>query len=282
MQLKFTKMHGAGNDYIYMSCFDQTVENPEKLAIPLSDRHFGIGGDGLVLICPSEKADARMRMFNNDGAEGKMCGNAIRCIAKYLYDKGLVKKTTLTIDTLSGIKILELSLTDGKVSSVRVDMGAPILEPKLIPVDLPGSEILDYPLSVDGKEWKVTCVSMGNPHCVTFCDEVASLPLHEIGPSFERHPVFPEQVNTEFIKRLSPRALEMRVWERGSGETLACGTGACAAVVAATLHGYCPKNEDVTVHLRGGDLTIRYTDETVFMTGGCEIAFEGVVEVAGD
>ncbi len=275
MNLTFTKMHGAGNDYIYVNCMTEMLENPGQTAVELSDRHFRIGGDGLVLICPSERADAKMRMFNIDGSEGKMCGNAIRCVAKYLYDKGIVMKNPMTIDTLSGVKTLSLTVEGDKVVCVTVDMGAPILEPERIPVNLPGERIVSQPMGED----VITCVSMGNPHCVVFCDEVASLPLTDIGPAFEHAPVFPEGVNTEFIKVHDSRTLEMRVWERGSGETMACGTGACAAVVAAVLNGYCRMNEDVLVHLRGGDLTIRYTEETVYMTGGCEIAFEGTVSL---
>ena len=279
MEIKFTKMHGAGNDYIYVNCMEEMLSDPERVAITLSDRHFGIGGDGLVLICPSDIADAKMRMFNIDGSEGKMCGNAIRCVAKYLYDNGIARKSPITIETLSGVKTLRLTVENEKVILATVDMGAPILETKAIPVDLPPERIVDHPVVIDGQTRRITCVSMGNPHCVVFCDEVAALALAAIGPKFEFDPIFPERVNTEFIKILDAHTLEMRVWERGSGETMACGTGACAAVVAAVLNGHCPRNEDILVRLIGGDLTIRYTAQTVFMTGGCTMVFEGVVSI---
>ena len=280
-KLRFTKMHGISNDYVYISTFDQPEEDWEQLAIRLSDRRTGIGGDGIILVCPSDVADAKMRIFNADGSEGKMCGNGIRCVGKFVYDKGLVPagKTTITIDTLSGIKTLELTVKDGKVQSARVDMEAAILRPADIPVKYDGDRMIDAPLEVDGKTWNVTAVSMGNPHCVTFVDDVDSLDLEKIGPHFENHPVFPERVNTEFVKVIDDRTLQMRVWERGSGETWACGTGACATAVAACLNGYCKKGDDITVHLRGGDLVIRYTDDTVIMTGPASTVFEGVVEV---
>ena len=281
MELRFTKMHGISNDYIYISTFDQQVDDPEALSIALSDRRTGIGGDGVILVCPSEVADAKMRIFNADGSEGKMCGNGIRCVGKFVYDKGLVpaEKTTITSETLSGIKTLELSVEDGKVVSVRVDMGAAILNPSEIPANFRGSKAVNKPLIVDGREWYVTAVSMGNPHCVTFVKDVDVLELEKIGPGFEKHPAFPDRVNTEFVRVINNHTLQMRVWERGSGETWACGTGACATVVAACLNGYCHKNTDVTVRLRGGDLVIRYTDDTVVMTGPAATVFEGVVEV---
>ena len=277
MGLKFTKMHGCGNDYIYFNCFETPVEHPEALAVRISDRHFGVGGDGIVLICPSDKADAKMRMFNIDGSEGKMCGNAIRCVGKYLYDNGIKRRNPLTIDTLSGIKTLRLnSGADGKVDSVQVDMGKAILKPEEIPVRLDGETIASRPVKIDGKDYQITCVSMGNPHCVVFTDtDVAELPLEKIGPKFEFDPLFPERVNTEFINVIDKNTLKMRVWERGSGETLACGTGACASVVAACLNGFCEKNTDVTVRLVGGELVIRYTDEAVTMTGPATVAFTG-------
>lgn len=280
-KLRFTKMHGISNDYVYISTFDQPEEDWEQLAIRLSDRRTGIGGDGIILVCPSEVADAKMRIFNADGSEGKMCGNGIRCVGKFVYDKGLVPadKTTVTIDTLSGIKTLELTVRDGKVQSARVDMGAAILNPVAIPVKFDGDRMIDAPLEVDGKTWNVTAVSMGNPHCVTFVDDVDSLELEKIGPHFENHPAFPERVNTEFVKVIDDHTLQMRVWERGSGETWACGTGACATAVAACLNGYCKKGDDITVHLRGGDLVIRYTDDTVIMTGPASTVFEGEVEI---
>ena len=277
MGLKFTKMHGCGNDYIYFNCFETPVEHPEELSVRISDRHFGVGGDGIVLICPSDKADAKMRMFNIDGSEGKMCGNAIRCVGKYLYDNGIKRRNPLTIDTLSGIKTLRLnSGADGKVDSVQVDMGKAILKPEEIPVKLDGETIASRPVTIGGKEYKITCVSMGNPHCIVFTDtDVAELPLEKIGPEFEFDPLFPERVNTEFINVIDKNTLKMRVWERGSGETLACGTGACASVVAACLNGFCEKNTDVTVCLVGGELVIRYTDEAVTMTGPATVAFTG-------
>ena len=280
-KLRFTKMHGISNDYVYISTFDQPEEDWEQLAIRLSDRRTGIGGDGIILVCPSEVADAKMRIFNADGSEGKMCGNGIRCVGKFVYDKGLVpaEKTTITIDTLSGIKTLELTVKDGKVQSARVDMGAAILNPAAIPVKYEGETMINVPLEVDGKVWNVTAVSMGNPHCVTFVDDVDSLELEKLGPHFENHPAFPERVNTEFVKVIDDHTLQMRVWERGSGETWACGTGACATAVAACLNGYCQKGDDITVHLRGGDLVIRYTDDTVIMTGPASTVFEGEVEI---
>ncbi|HHU89625.1 MAG TPA: diaminopimelate epimerase [Clostridiaceae bacterium] len=279
MKIEFTKMHGCGNDYIYINCFEREINCPESLSITLSDRHFGIGGDGIVLICKSDVADAKMRMFNIDGSEGKMCGNAIRCVGKYIYDNGLAKKNQLTIETLSGIKTLGINTENGLVSTVRVDMGKAELEPSKIPVTLSGEQIVNYPLNIKDNIYHITCVSMGNPHAVVFCDDVAGLNLPDIGPLFENHQIFPERVNTEFVKIIDKNTIEMRVWERGSGETLACGTGACAAAVAAVLNGYCSKDEDIHVLLLGGELTINYTNETVYMTGGCTRVFEGVVEI---
>lgn len=280
MELSFTKMHGCGNDYIYFNCFEQEIANPEQLSIAVSDRHFGIGGDGIVLICPSEVADAKMRMFNIDGSEGKMCGNAIRCVGKYLSDHGMVQKDRLDIETLSGIKHLVLYKgEDGLVEKVRVDMGKAELVPANIPVKFDGDRAIDVPLTVDGQTYQVSCVSMGNPHCVLFVDDVDSLELEKIGPSFENHERFPDRINTEFIRRIDETTLQMRVWERGSGETWACGTGTCAAVVAACENGFCPKGQDVLVHLRGGDLIINYTDETVYMTGSATSVFDGTIDV---
>mgnify|MGYP002541374799 FL=1 len=279
MKLRFTKMQGCGNDYIYFNVFDQVIDNPEGLSVRLSDRHFGIGGDGVVLICPSDVADAKMRMFNLDGSEGKMCGNAIRCVGKYLYDNKLVDKQTITIDTLSGIKTLSLYLRGGEVSAVKVDMGKAILTPNQIPVKLGGEEVIDRPVTIGDTPYNITCVSMGNPHCVVFLDSVDTLDIEKVGPMFENSELFPERVNTEFIRVLDSHTLKMRVWERGSGETWACGTGACAAAVAAVENGLCPKGEDITVKLRGGDLIINYTDEGVFMTGSAVKVYEGTVEV---
>ena len=281
MKLRFTKMHGIGNDYIYFNAFDQDIPDPSALAIKLSDRRFGIGGDGVILICPSEAADAKMRMFNEDGSEGRMCGNGIRCVAKYIYDYALVPedKTTVTIETLSGIKTIELTVEDGEAVAAKVDMGAAILSPADIPISYGGDNVINKPLEVDGETYMITAVSMGNPHCVTFVDDVDSIELEKLGPKFENHPAFPDKVNTEFVKALDSHTLQMRVWERGSGETWACGTGACATVVAACLNGYCKKGEDITVHLKGGDLVISYTDETVIMTGPATTVFEGTVEI---
>lgn len=278
MKLNFTKMHGCGNDYIYFNCFEQSIDNPEELSVRLSDRHFGIGGDGIILICPSDVADARMRMFNADGSEGKMCGNGTRCIGKFMYDNGMVSKPEMTLETLSGIKLLKFQIEDGKVANVTVDMGAAILNPAEIPTRFEGEQAVSVPLEANGETYSVTCVSMGNPHCVLFLDEVDSLDLEKIGPAFENHPMFPERTNTEFVRVIDDHTLQMRVWERGSGETWACGTGACAVAVAAVLNGICKKNEDILIHLRGGDLTIRYTDEAVFLTGSATKVFEGSIE----
>lgn len=280
MKLKFTKMHGIGNDYVYFNTFTQRIENPGELSRQVSDRHFGIGGDGIILIGPSDTADAQMRMFNADGSEGMMCGNAIRCVGKYIYDNGIVSpdRTTVTVETKSGVKTLELYIRDGAVQSVRVDMGAAILNPADIPMRCDGDRVIDRPLSVDGREYMVTAVSMGNPHCVTFVDDVDSIEIEKIGPRFEHHPAFPDRVNTEFVRVIDGHTLQMRVWERGSGETLACGTGACATVVAACENGCCKKNEDITVHLRGGELVIRYTDTAVYMTGPAARVFDGEIE----
>ena len=282
MKLRFTKMHGIGNDYIYFNAIDQKIGDPCELAKKLSDRRFGIGGDGIILVCPSDIADAKMRIFNEDGSEAKMCGNGIRCVAKFVYDYGIVPadRTTVAIDTLSGVKTIELTVENGKAVSAKVDMGAAILKPVDIPMNFDGETCIDQPLRVDGKEYRVTAVSMGNPHCVTFMEDVDGLDLERIGPAFENHPAFPDRVNTEFVRVIDDHTLQMRVWERGSGETWACGTGACATVVAACLNGYCQKGEDITVHLRGGDLVIRYTDETVVMTGPATTVFEGTVEVS--
>lgn len=276
-KLKFTKMHGCGNDYIYFNCFTQQVENPEELSIRLSDRHFGVGGDGVILICPSDKADARMRMFNADGSEGKMCGNGTRCIGKYIYERGIAKKAVVTLETLSGIKTLSLTVKNDEVIAVQVDMGAPILESANIPVKLSGDRAVNVEHMLAGKQQRFTCVSMGNPHCVIFTENIDELDLEKIGPAYEHDPIFLESVNTEFVEVLNDHTLKMRVWERGSGETLACGTGACATTVAAVLCGYCKQNTDVTMKLRGGELVIRYTGDTVLMTGPATVVFEGEI-----
>lgn len=281
MNLSFTKMQGCGNSYLYFNCFSQTIDDPAALAVRLSDVHFGVGSDGIILICPSKVADAKMRIFNADGSESEMCGNGIRCVGKYLYDFGLVQeRTQVTVETLCGIKQLTLYPENGQVRQVRVDMGPAVLTPSAIPCTLPGERAVSAPLAVLDKTYAVTCVSMGNPHCVLFPDaDVDSLDLAHIGPVFERHPAFPARVNTEFINVLGPQELKMRVWERGSGETWACGTGTCAAAVAAVLNRHCPMDTDILVHLRGGDLTIRYTAETVWMTGPAVRVFDGTVEV---
>ncbi len=279
LKLRFTKMQGCGNDYIYFNCFEQDITNPEGLSIRLSDRHFGIGGDGVVLICPSDVADAKMRMFNLDGSEGKMCGNAIRCIGKYLHDNHIVEGEQLTVETLSGIKTLELKKQNGEVRYVQVDMGKAEFAPKNIPVNLDGEKIVARSVNIAGGKYDITCVSMGNPHCVVFCDNVDSLDLEQMGPAFESDPLFPERVNTEFVQVIDENTLKMRVWERGSGETWACGTGACAAAVAAVENGFCKKGGDITVKLIGGDLVIRYTDDAVYMTGEAQKIYDGFVEV---
>ncbi len=272
-------MHGIGNDYIYFDCFGKELERPEEKAVQLSDRHFSVGGDGIILVCKSEIADGKMRMFNADGSEGKMCGNGIRCVGKFLYEIKGIQKEVLTVETLSGIKTLYIDAQDGKVRSVTVDMGAAELTPERIPAKFSGKTAIDVPLEVNGITEQVTCVSMGNPHCVIFGGDPYLLDLETIGPMYENHTVFPESVNTEFVRVLKRNEIQMRVWEKVSGETWACGTGACAAAVASVLNGYCGKNEEILVHLRGGDLTVKYTDETVFMTGGAEFAFTGEVEI---
>ncbi len=279
-KIKFTKMQGIGNDYVYINCFNQQIDNPAELAIKMSPRRFSVGADGVILICPSDVADAKMRMFNLDGSEGKMCGNGIRCVGKYIYDNGIATKDNVTVETLSGIKTLKIDAVDGKAKTVTVDMGAPELEPCKIPtVGVEGDKIVDMPIDVNKKSYNITAVSMGNPHAVVFCDEIDSLNLEKIGPDFENHPLFPEKVNTEFIRVIDRKTLQMRVWERGSGETFACGTGTCAAVVAAVLNGYCDKSTEITVHLLGGDLYITYTDDTVFMRGGATTVYDGEYEI---
>ncbi|MBE6955570.1 MAG: diaminopimelate epimerase [Ruminococcaceae bacterium] len=272
--MKFTKMHGIGNDYIYVNCFCEQVEDPAAVAQLLSQRRFAVGADGLILICPSEVADFQMVMYNADGSRGKMCGNGIRCVGKYVYDRGLTDKTIVTVETLGGIKTLDFTLKDGVVDSVRVDMGAPIWQPEQVPVIFSGEKMLDAPLTVEGKTWQVSAVSMGNPHLVTFVADVDSLNLEEIGPHFECHEVFPERVNTEFIQILDRENLKMRVWERGSGETWACGTGACASFVVANAMGYCGKA--ATLHLRGGDLLIELAENGhILMSGPASFVYDG-------
>ena len=276
MKLKFTKMHGCGNDYIYFDCFDQTVEHPEALAVKLSDRHFGIGGDGIVLICPSRTADARMRMFNLDGSEGKMCGNASRCVAKYLFDNRMVNKEVMTLETLSGIKSIRVYAQNGVATSAQVNMGAAELRPENIPVKLEGDKIIGRRVNIGGEDYDITCVSMGNPHCVVFGGDPCRLDLEKIGPAFERAALFRQQVITEFVQVLVNRTLRMRVWERGSGITMACGTGACASVAAAVSKGFCRSDEPVLVRLDGGVLRIQIdASGRVTMTGPAETIYEG-------
>ncbi|MDE5721796.1 MAG: diaminopimelate epimerase [Clostridia bacterium] len=277
--MKFYKMHGIGNDYIYFDCMHEELKNPESLSVRLSDRHFSIGGDGVILLCKSDIADCKMRMFNADGSEGKMCGNGVRCVGKLAHDLGYVKKDTCTVETLAGIKKLDFTLgKDGKVETVKVDMGAPVLDGAKIPSTIYGEKVVNHPLEVGGKTYAVTLVSMGNPHCVVFADPDA-VGVETLGKQFENHPAFPDRINTEFVKVLGRNKLKMRVWERGSGETFACGTGACASAVAAVLNGFCGKGEEITISLLGGDLKIICTDETVYMTGGATLAFTGDVEI---
>ena len=277
--MKFYKMHGIGNDYIYFDCMNKEIKNPEQLSVKLSDRHFSIGGDGVILLCPSKIADCKMRMFNADGSEGKMCGNGIRCVGKLAHDLGYVTGDTCTVETLSGVKTLRFFLgKDGKVESVKVDMGAAVLNGEKIPSDIKGEKVVNYPLNVGGQTYGVTLVSMGNPHCVVFADP-DKIDVEALGKQFETHPAFPDRINTEFVKAEVRNRLKMRVWERGSGETFACGTGACACAVAAVLNGLCDKGEEITVSLLGGELKIVYTDETVYMTGGATLAFTGDIEI---
>lgn len=277
--MKFTKMHGCGNDYIYVNCMEKMIDDPEKVAIKVSDRHFGIGSDGLILICPSDVADFRMAMYNADGSEGMMCGNGVRCIAKYVYDYGLTDKDKISIETKSGIKYLDLTIEQGKVVLVKVNMGAPILEPQKIPVLLGEKDCIDQTVTVDGADYQITCVSMGNPHAVTFVEDTATFPMEKIGPEFEHHKIFPDRVNTEFVQVLNRKEVNMRVWERGSGETLACGTGACATAVACVLNDR--TDHEITVHLLGGDLFLNYDEEnnTVWMTGPAAVVCDGEIEI---
>lgn len=274
--MKFTKMQGIGNDYVYVNCLQETIENPSELAKKISDRHYGVGSDGLIMINPSDKADFEMEMYNADGSRGEMCGNGIRCVAKYVYDYGLTDKTSISVETLAGIKYLDLTVEDGKVVLVKVDMGKPMLRPEEVPVVSEKEEVIDEPITVDGQEYRMTCVSMGNPHAVVFIDQdVKEFPLETVGVKFENHERFPKRVNTEFVNVLDRHMAQMRVWERGSGETLACGTGACAVAVACALNGL--TEDEVTVKLLGGDLQIKWDREknTVYMTGPAEVVFDG-------
>lgn len=275
--MKFTKMHGIGNDYIYVNCLEKEIENPSETAIKLSHRHFGIGSDGLVLILPSKVADFRMRMFNSDGSEAEMCGNASRCVGKYVYDYGLTDKKTLSIETLAGIKVLELTINDGKVALVRVDMGEPILKPVDIPVKSDKDLFLSEPVTILDRTFKVTCVSVGNPHAVSYIDDVDNFPLEVYGPKMETNALYPRKINSEFVQVLDRHTLKMRVWERGAGETLACGTGACAVMVASVLNGYCDRK--ATIKLLGGDLELEWNekDNHVYKTGPATLVFEGEI-----
>jgi diaminopimelate epimerase len=274
--MRFTKMHGLGNDYVYVSTFDQpSPSDPSKLAVAVSDRHFGIGADGLILIMPSGRADARMRMFNADGSEGEMCGNGVRCVAKYLYDHGLARKDRVAIETGRGVLALDLEVVGDKVRRVRVDMGAPIFDPAAIPTRLEGRPPVDAPLRVADRDFAVTVVSMGNPHAVIYADDAAAFPLEALGPMIEHHPAFPRRVNVHVVEVYAPGEVRMRTWERGSGITLACGTGACAVCVAGVLTGRSVRN--VLAHLPGGDLELEWPDDDapVFMTGTATEVFSG-------
>lgn len=277
--MKFTKMHGLGNDYVYVNCFKEKVDNAPEVSIKVSDRHFGIGSDGLILIKPSEVADFRMDMYNADGSQAEMCGNGIRCVGKYVYDYGLTDKTRVAIETLAGIKYLDLHVENGKVATITVNMGSPILTATEVPVVSDKEQVVDETIVVQGKEYKMTCVSMGNPHCIVYVDDTKNFPLEEVGPAFENHEVFPKRVNTEFIEIIDRKTVNMRVWERGSGETLACGTGACASTVACILNGL--TEDEITLHLLGGDLLVRWDKEEnlVYMTGPATVVFDGEIEL---
>ena len=277
--MEFVKMEGCGNDYVYVNGFNTKIDNPNELSKIVSDRHFGIGSDGLIVINPSEVADFKMSMYNADGSEGKMCGNGIRCVAKYVYEYKMIDKEVITVETLAGIKTLKLNVENGKVKTVRVNMGSPIINAKDVPVISDKEKVINEPVVIDGKEYGITCVSMGNPHAITFVDDTDSLKIEKIGPGFEKNEIFPDRVNTEFIQIIDRKTIKMRVWERGSGETLACGTGACASVVACVLNNL--TDNKVTVKLLGGDLEIKYdTDEnTVYMTGPARIAFTGNIDI---
>ena len=280
--MKFTKMHGCGNDYIYVNCMEEYIENRSLTALRLSDRHFGIGSDGLICICSSDVADFKMDMYNADGSQGKMCGNGIRCVGKYVYDYGLTDKTCITVETLGGIKTLNLSVADGKVTTVRVCMGAPDFTPKNIPVLWADESAVEIPVNIGDSVYTVTCVSMGNPHAVVFVEDTDGIDITKIGPLFENHPMFPERINTEFVQVLENGDLKMRVWERGSGETLACGTGTCAALTAAVVCGKADRTANV--YVRGGVLSNEWNaeDNMIYMTGPAEIVFEGEVNLKNE
>ena len=282
--MKFTKMQGLGNDYVYVNCFKEKIDNPPEVTKIVSNRHFGIGSDGLIMINPSKVADFEMEMYNADGSRGEMCGNGIRCVAKYVYDYGLTDKTHISVETLGGIKYLDLTVKDGKVALVRVDMGEPELDPEKIPIIMKGysdetDRVLNAQIKVDGKEYHMTGVSMGNPHDVVYIDDVQGLDIEKIGPKFENHERFPQRINTEFARVIDRKTVEMRVWERGSGETLACGTGACAVAVASILNGYTER--EVEIRLLGGNLQIEWNEEDnhVYMTGPATVVFDGEIEL---
>lgn len=279
--MKFTKMHGAGNDYIYVDCIKEKIDNINETAKFVSDRHFGVGSDGLVLILSSKVADFKMDMYNADGSQGKMCGNAIRCVAKFVYDNKLTDKKDISIETLSGIKYIQVQTEDDKVIKATVNMGEPILKAKKIPTTFDNDMVVKENITVDGEQVEITCVSMGNPHCIVYKDKIDNLKLNEIGPAYENHKCFPDRINTEFLEVIDEKTIKMRVWERGSGETLACGTGACASVVACILNGYCKKDEDIKVILLGGELTIKWDSKSnnVFMTGPATTVFTGNINI---
>lgn len=280
--MKFSKMHGISNDYVYVNGFTETIGDPNAVSKFISDRRCGIGSDGMIMILPSEVADCRMRMFNADGSEGMMCGNGIRCVGKFAYDNGIVTKPELSVETKSGIKYITLEINDGVAVAATVDMGKAILKPAEIPVLAEGEDFVARTISVNGEDYTVTCVSMGNPHCIVFCNDPKDIPLEQIGPHFEYHALFPERINTEFLQVIDETTLNMRVWERGSGETYACGTGACACVVAAVLNGFCKHDTEITVHLLGGDLKITYqSDGTVMMTGPATHVYDGEIDISG-
>ncbi len=280
--MKFTKMQGLGNDYVYVDCTERALPDPAALAARVSDRHFGVGSDGLICIGKSDCADFRMDMYNSDGSQAEMCGNGIRCVGKFVYDKGLTQKTRITIETLAGVRTLELHTKDGRVVMVTVDMGAPELRPRRIPVAADGEVFIARPLSAAGRDWTVTCVSMGNPHCITYVEDPYALDMETIGPAFACHPLFPARINTEFVRVIDRQTLQMRVWERGSGETMACGTGACAALAATVLNGLCER--EAIVRLTGGDLRIRWDerDGHIYMTGPAVTTFDGELYGEGD
>ncbi len=273
--MKFTKMHGIGNDYLFVNCFEEVIENPERMAIVMSKPHFGAGADGLVLIEPADGADFAMRIFNSDGSEAEMCGNALRCIGKYVYERGMTDKTELTIETGGGVKQLWLTVENGKVARIKADMGTPELNPRLIPVDLPGELVIRHRLQIMGQTWFITCVNMGNPHAVVFVRDPEVIDLPTIGPMIEHHPLFPRRTNVEFVRVIDRNILQMRVWERGAGETLACGTGACASLVAAVLGGLA--NRTVQMKLSGGNLQLQWSaeDNHVYQTGPAAFVYDG-------